>query len=101
MGKRPKEKKEFKVQLNEGHYIEALDRANILCDMVEDILLTHPVYLKHKKLRNKLEMAQDIIGEVYQQVGMKLHNKFDEEPDDKLYDDIDDIDDLEDIEDYS
>ena len=67
MSKKKKKKKAEK--LNQGHYIEAIDRAYIIADMIESVLVEHPVIEKHKELRKRVKKAQDLILETYQLIG--------------------------------
>ena len=63
-------KKNKKIKgLNEGHYIEAIDRAYIVADQIETILIEHPVIEKHKELMKKVRKAQQHILDVYQMIG--------------------------------
>jgi hypothetical protein len=52
--------------LNEGHYLEATDRAYIVANMMEDVLIEHPVFIKHKELRKRIKKAQKLVLEAYQ-----------------------------------
>jgi hypothetical protein len=63
-----KKKKKIKG-LNEGHYVEAIDRAYIIANMIEDVLIEHPVYKKHKELKKRIKKAQELILEAYQIIG--------------------------------
>lgn len=63
-------KKSKKIKgLNEGHYTEAIDRAYIVANMIEDVLIDHPVYRKHKELKKKVKSAQQLILDAYQMIG--------------------------------
>jgi hypothetical protein len=56
-------------KLNEGFYIEAIDRAYIVANMMEDILIEHPVFIKHKELRKRVKKAQKFVLAAYQLIG--------------------------------
>jgi hypothetical protein len=56
-------------KLDAGYYHEALDRAYIVANMIEDVLVEHPVFEKHKELRKRIKKAQRLILEAYQLVG--------------------------------
>ena len=58
-----------KNKLDEFHYHEALDRAYICADVLENTLVIHPVIRKHKELKEKIKKAQSLIMEVYQTIG--------------------------------
>jgi hypothetical protein len=57
------------MKLDNYHYHEALDRTYVVGNIIDEILIDHPVIHKHKRLRNKLEKASSLIGEVYQEIG--------------------------------
>jgi hypothetical protein len=63
-----KEKKE-KIEINEGHYLELLDRTHVLISNLEQHLLQHPLAQKKKKINKKLEAAGLLLADVYQDVG--------------------------------
>lgn len=58
-----------KTKLDEFHYHEALDRSYVVAEMLEEILINHVVIRKHRNLKNKLQKAQLLIVEVYQELG--------------------------------
>ncbi|MFA5207086.1 MAG: hypothetical protein WC428_00150 [Candidatus Paceibacterota bacterium] len=63
-------KKSKKIgKLDEGFYIEAIDRAYIVANMMEDILIEHPVFIKHKELRKRVKKAQKLVLAAYQLIG--------------------------------
>ena len=63
-------KKSKKIgKLDDGYYHEALDRAYIAADQLENLLIVHPVFKKHKKLKKRVKKAQQLILEAYQIVG--------------------------------
>lgn len=55
--------------LNEGHYVEAIDRAYIVASFIETTLIEHAVFEKHPELKTKAEMAQQLILDAYQEIG--------------------------------
>jgi hypothetical protein len=64
------QKKEKKIKkLDAGYYHEAIDRAYIVANMMEDVLIEHPVFKKHKELRKRVKTAQKLVLEAYQLVG--------------------------------
>lgn len=63
------EKRKKEVKLDEFHYHEALDRSYMVADIMEVHLINHVVFEKHKHLKEKLEKAQELICEVYQELG--------------------------------
>ena len=70
--------------LNEGHYIEAIDRAYIVANFIETTLIEHAVFEKHPELKEKAEKAQQLILDAYQEIGgiiVKLFTPESELPD--------------------
>ncbi len=68
--------KKDKRKLDAFDYHEALDRASMIRDIMEDQLACMPAIRKHKKLRKSLEKSMDIIGELYQDIGRVSDKKF-------------------------
>lgn len=64
-----KKKSKKYEDLNEGHYTEAIDRAYIVGNMIDDVLIDHPVFKKHKELKKRVKKAQQLILEAYQLIG--------------------------------
>lgn len=56
------------IKLDEFHYHEAKDRAYIIANQIESVLIEHPVIIKHKELKHRLEKAQVEILNVYQMI---------------------------------
>lgn len=48
---------------------EALDRTNLMCDMILNNLLDHPYMLENKDLRGMVMRAIVLLETVYQQIG--------------------------------
>jgi len=69
-------KKNKKIKgLDRFHYHEALDRAYIVANMIDDHLMEHPVVQKHKELKKRVKKAEQLLYDVYQMIGgldMKL-----------------------------
>jgi len=55
--------------LDRFHYHEALDRAFMVGNIVDEYLAEHPVVQKHKELKEKVEKATELLAEVYQIIG--------------------------------
>ena len=56
-------------ELDEFHYHEALDRTYIVCNLMEDLLIEHPAIIQNDSLATKVKLAQDLLLEVYQEIG--------------------------------
>ena len=59
-----------KINLDEFHYHEALDRIYIINEMIDNVLLSHPVFDVHKDLQTKISDAQTILYDVYKTLGI-------------------------------
>jgi hypothetical protein len=57
--------------INDGHYIELLDRTHVACCMVSDHLVEHPLSIADKEIREVLEEALNKLYEAYQIIGNK------------------------------
>lgn len=58
-----------KKKLDVFYYHEALDRSYVVADIIDRTLLEHPVIKSHPALENKIVKAQELIVEVYQEIG--------------------------------
>ena len=70
-----------KKKLKSGHYDEACDRAYIVMNLVEDILVVHPVFKKHKKMKKAVRQIQDLLFRVYQVSGGLAYMQSEKEQD--------------------
>lgn len=58
-----------KLKLDKFHYHEALDRCYIVANIIEDLLIEHPVISKNKFLRKKIRKSQKNIMKAYTKIG--------------------------------
>lgn len=63
--------KKLKDLLDQFHYHEALDRASIICDNIDNHLLQHPVCKLDKEVSEKVEEALSSLWEAYQILGSR------------------------------
>jgi hypothetical protein len=63
------------MKITEQHYHEALDRSYCVSGIIQNMLLEHPAIKKDKKIRKKIEKAQKLILDTYQEFGSKLIKK--------------------------
>ncbi len=63
---------EDKVEINEGHYLELLDRLHIVMSNLNDHCLEHPVSQADEEIRFKIEYAIGQVWDAYQIVGSKI-----------------------------
>ena len=59
-------------KLNPGHWHEATDRTHCIMEIIQTMLLDHPAISQSRDLKTKVEAAQNILGEVYQEAGAKM-----------------------------
>lgn len=57
--------------INDGHYLELMDRIHIVMMNVQGHLIEHPLSEHHPDIIKKLEKAQLKLWEAYQLVGEK------------------------------
>lgn len=62
-------KKRSKNKINDGHYLELMDRLYIQTCMIEDHLLNHPLTKKLKKVKKLVDISGMALAEAYQLVG--------------------------------
>lgn len=58
-----------KNKINDGHYLEAMDRLHVITCMMEDHLMSHPVIKSNKDLKKLVNFSIINLMEVYQRVG--------------------------------
>lgn len=62
-----------KNKINDGHYLELLDRLHVQSCMIEDHLVNHPLTKKIKKVKKLVDEAGWALAEAYQIVGQKSY----------------------------
>ena len=62
-----------KNKINDGHYLELLDRLHVQSCMIEDYLVNHPLTKKIKKVKKLVDEAGWALAEAYQIVGQKSY----------------------------
>lgn len=58
--------------LTKEHYHEMLDRLHVVCCMINDHLLEHPVAQQDEEIKKPIEEALDTLAQTYQTAGYKL-----------------------------
>lgn len=56
-------------KINDGHYLELMDRLHILMCTLDEHCVKHPVSKKNKKIKFNLKNALGQLWDVYQEVG--------------------------------
>ena len=65
----------MKNKINDGHYLELMDRLHIQTCMIDDHLVSHPLTKKIKKAKKLIDDAVMSLAEAYQIVGNKSYKK--------------------------
>jgi hypothetical protein len=58
-----------KNKINDGHYLELMDRLHVLMCTLDEHCVKHPVSKKNKDIKFKLEYALGQLWDAYQEVG--------------------------------
>jgi hypothetical protein len=56
-------------KINDGHYLELMDRLHVLMCILDEHCVKHPVSKKNKDIKFKLEYALGQLWDAYQEVG--------------------------------
>ena len=65
----------MKNKINDGHYLELMDRLHVQTCMIDDHLVSHPLTKKIKKAKNLNDDAVMSLAEAYQIVGSESYEK--------------------------
>jgi hypothetical protein len=65
----------MKNKINDGHYLELMDRLHVQTCMIEDHLANHPLTKKIKKAKKLIDSAGMSLAEAYQIVGRESYKK--------------------------
>ena len=57
------------MEINDGHYLELMDRLTVVGYTIDDHILNHPLAKVNPLLQTKIEKALDLLYDVYQDVG--------------------------------
>jgi len=63
------------MKINDGHYLELMDRLHVQTCTIDSHLLSHPLTYKLKKVRKLIDTAQWALLEAYQVVGQKDYER--------------------------
>jgi len=61
-----------KIEINDGHYLELMDRIHIVSCTIDDHILNHPLCDVNKDIKNKIDESLSLLMEAYQIVGNKI-----------------------------
>ena len=60
------------IQINDGHYLELMDRLHVVSCMIDDHILNHPLCEINKDVQSKIDDSLSLLMEAYQMVGNKI-----------------------------
>jgi hypothetical protein len=63
---------EDKVEINDGHYLELMDRLHIVMSNIDDHILRHPLTEANEDVYEIVEEAMGLLFYAYQRVGNKI-----------------------------
>jgi|694.fasta_scaffold00014_65 hypothetical protein len=69
-----------KNKINDGHFVEALDRLFFVTDIMDRYLMSHPVIKKDKEIKKLIKFSIINLLEAYQRVGNNTYEKEFERP---------------------
>lgn len=73
-----------KNKINEGHYLELMDRLHVQMCTIEDHLLGHPLTKKIKKVKKLIDNAGMSLSEAYQIVGNESYFNYEKNENKKI-----------------
>jgi hypothetical protein len=65
---------EEKIEINDGHYLELMDRIHVASCTIDEHILNHPLCEVNKDIQIKIDEALELMMEAYQMVGNKSPN---------------------------
>jgi hypothetical protein len=60
------------MKINDGHYLELMDRLHVVSCTIDEHILTHPLTEVNKDIQIKIDEALSLLMEAYQMVGNKI-----------------------------
>jgi len=65
---------EEKIEINDGHYLELMDRLHVIICTLNDHCIDHPLAQSDKDIKFQIEYAAGQLWDAYQLVGNKSPN---------------------------
>ena len=62
----------MKNKINDGHYLELMDRLHIVMNNLNDHCIEHPLAEQNEDIKLKIEDAVSSLWEAYQLIGNKI-----------------------------
>jgi hypothetical protein len=57
------------MEINDGHYLELMDRLHVVCCTINEHILNHPLTEVNPLIQSKIENALESLYDAYQDVG--------------------------------
>jgi hypothetical protein len=57
------------MEINDGHYLELMDRLHVVCCTINEHILNHPLTEVNPLIQAKIENALESLYDAYQDVG--------------------------------
>jgi hypothetical protein len=57
------------MEINDGHYLELMDRLHVACCTIDEHILNHPLTEFNPDIQTKIENALELLYDAYQDVG--------------------------------
>jgi len=65
---------EEKIEINDGHYLELMDRLHVIICTLNDHCIDHPLAQSDKDIKFQIEYAAGQLWDAYQMIGNKSPN---------------------------
>jgi hypothetical protein len=59
-------------EINDGHYLELMDRLHIVMSNIDDHILNHPLTDINEDVKSKIDESLTLLFEAYQLIGNKI-----------------------------
>lgn len=66
------------TEINDGHYLELMDRLHVVMCTIDEHILSHPLTKKEKDIKFQVQYAMGQLWDAYQMVGHKEIEKNEE-----------------------
>lgn len=60
------------MEINDGHYLELMDRLHIVMSNIDEHILNHPLTEVNEDVKSKIDESLSLLFEAYQMVGNKI-----------------------------
>ena len=60
------------IEINDGHYLELMDRLHIVSCTIDDHILNHPLAEVNTDVQTKIDDALGLLMDAYQMIGNRI-----------------------------